>query len=118
MLVLFVMRIWDMYSKAKGLPEKFDAGKLKAGTEDVDIASTKNVKWAIKLGSQSYGNPVVTGGFDTVDGSVEARFNGTNRVTAGEYESSLAGKIQVGGQVRAETIPGGLLIKFHYFGDR
>src|SRR5690242_8515697 len=29
-------------------------------------------------------NPVVTGGFDTVDGSVEARFESTNRVTPGE----------------------------------
>ena len=51
----------NMYSKAKGLPDKFDAGKLKTGTEEVDMATTKNVKWAIKLGSQSYGNPVVTG---------------------------------------------------------
>ncbi len=52
----------NMYSKAKGLPATFDAGKLKTGTEEVDMATTKNVKWAIKLGSQSYGNPVVTGG--------------------------------------------------------
>ena len=63
-------------------------------------------------------NPLVTGGFDTVDGSVEARFEGTNRVTAGEYETSLSGKLQVGGSITARTIPGGLLIKFHYFGDR
>jgi outer membrane protein assembly factor BamB len=52
----------NMYSKAKGLPEKFDAGKLKTGTEEIDPATTKNVKWAIKLGSQSYGNPVVSAG--------------------------------------------------------
>ena len=52
----------NMYSKAKGLPDKFDAGKLKTGTEEVDIATTTNVKWAIKLGSQSYGNPVVADG--------------------------------------------------------
>lgn len=63
-------------------------------------------------------NPVVTGGFDTVDGSVEARFEGTNRVTASEYEIWLSGKVPVGGQVTAHTISGGLLIKFHYFGDR
>jgi hypothetical protein len=61
---------------------------------------------------------VVSGGFDTVDGNFEARFDGTNRVTASEYESFLSGKVQVGGQVTARTIPGGLLIKFHYFGDR
>jgi hypothetical protein len=63
-------------------------------------------------------NPVVTGGFDTVNGSVEARFDSTNRVTASEYENSLSGKVQIGGQITAHAIPGGLLIKFHYFGDR
>ena len=52
----------NMYSRAKGLPDKFDAGKLKAGTEEVDLKTTKNVKFALKLGSQSYGNPVVAGG--------------------------------------------------------
>ena len=62
--------------------------------------------------------PVVTGGFDTVDGAVEARFDGTNRVSAREYESFLSGKVQIGGQITAQGMPGGLLIKFHYFGDR
>ncbi|MBI3417492.1 MAG: PQQ-binding-like beta-propeller repeat protein [Verrucomicrobia bacterium] len=52
----------NMYSRAKGLPDKFDAGKLKAGSEEVDLKTTKNVKFALKLGSQSYGNPVVAGG--------------------------------------------------------
>ncbi len=63
-------------------------------------------------------NPAVTGGFDTVDGSVEARFDGTNRVTASEYEDWLSGRVPVGGQVTAQTISSGLLITFHYFGDR
>ena len=63
-------------------------------------------------------NLVVTGGFDTVNGSVEARFDSTNQVTADEYETSLSGKVQNGGQVKAQSIPGGLLITFHYFGDR
>ena len=52
----------NMYSPAKGLPDSFDPGKLKAGTEDVDLATTKNVRWAAKLGSQAYGNVVVAGG--------------------------------------------------------
>jgi len=63
-------------------------------------------------------NLVVSGGFDTVDGSVEARFDRTGGMTAAEYQSFLAGKVQEGGQVTAQTIAGGLLIKFHYFGDR
>jgi hypothetical protein len=65
-------------------------------------------------------NPVVRGGFDTVDGSVEARFDGTgsNQITAIEYEDSLSGKVQTGGQISVQPTPDGLLIKFHYFGDR
>ena len=49
-------------------------------------------------------NPVVTGGFDTVDGSVEARFESTNQVAASEYENWLSGTVPVGGQVTAQTI--------------
>ncbi|MEO7675419.1 MAG: PQQ-binding-like beta-propeller repeat protein [Verrucomicrobiota bacterium] len=52
----------NMYSPAKGLPDKFDPGKPKSGTEDIDLSTTKNVKWAAKLGSQSYGNATVAGG--------------------------------------------------------
>jgi hypothetical protein len=63
-------------------------------------------------------NPTVRGGFDTADGSVEVRFEGSNSVTVSEYKVFLAGKVQAGGEIRAQTIPGGLLIKFHYFGDR
>jgi hypothetical protein len=63
-------------------------------------------------------NPIVTGGFDTVDGSVEARFENTNHVTAIQYQSSLSGKVQVGGRITVYAISGGLLIEFHYFGDK
>lgn len=52
----------NMYSPAKGLPDRFDPGKVKAGTEDIELATTKNVKWVAKLGSQSYANPVVANG--------------------------------------------------------
>jgi len=52
----------NMYSTAKGLPDRFEPGKMKTGTEEIDLATTKNVKWVVKLGSQSYGNPVVAGG--------------------------------------------------------
>ena len=37
----------NMYSPAKGLPDRFDPGKVKAGTEEIDLATTKNVKWAV-----------------------------------------------------------------------
>ena len=52
----------NMYSPAKGLPDRFDPGKPKSGSEDIDLATTKNVKWVAKLGSQAYGNVVVAGG--------------------------------------------------------
>jgi hypothetical protein len=63
--------------------------------------------------------PVITsGGFDTVDGTVEARFDGTNHVRPDEFEHWVSGRLQTGASVTAEPVPGGLLIKFHYFGDR
>ena len=52
----------NMYSPAKGLPDKFEPGKRKAGTEEIDVATAKNLKWAAKLGSQSYGNATIAGG--------------------------------------------------------
>ena len=52
----------DMYSPEKGLPSEFDPGKFKPNSEEIDIATTKNVKWIVKLGSQTYGNPVVANG--------------------------------------------------------
>jgi outer membrane protein assembly factor BamB len=52
----------NMYSPAKGLPDKFEPGKLKKGTEEIDLATTKNVRYVVKLGSQAYGNPVIAGG--------------------------------------------------------
>src|SRR5438132_691650 len=52
----------NMVSPETGLPDSFDPGKMKSGTEDVDMATTKNVKWAAKLGSQAYGNVTVAKG--------------------------------------------------------
>ena len=37
-------------------------GKFKPNSEEIDIATTKNVKWIAKLGSQTYGNTVVANG--------------------------------------------------------
>ncbi len=52
----------NMYSPEKGLPAQFDPGKFKPNSEEIDIATTKNVKWVVKLGSQTYGNPVCANG--------------------------------------------------------
>jgi outer membrane protein assembly factor BamB len=52
----------NMYSPGRGLPARFEPGTFKPGTEEVDLTTTKNVKWVAKIGSQSYGNVTVTGG--------------------------------------------------------
>jgi outer membrane protein assembly factor BamB len=52
----------NMYSPAKGLPTEFDAGKTRSGSDEIDPKTTKNVKWVVKLGSQSYANPTVFNG--------------------------------------------------------
>jgi outer membrane protein assembly factor BamB len=52
----------NMFSPEKGLPS--DLGKIdyKSGTEEVDPKGAKNLHWAAKLGSQSYGNVTVAKG--------------------------------------------------------
>jgi len=52
----------NMVSGETGVPTAFEAGKYKGATEEIDLATTKNVKWVVKLGSQTYGNPTVAGG--------------------------------------------------------
>ncbi|HEX4263391.1 MAG TPA: hypothetical protein VH597_03545 [Verrucomicrobiae bacterium] len=63
-------------------------------------------------------NTVISGGFDIVDGTVEAIFEGSHNIPAYEYENWLSGKVQEGSHVTAQSIPKGLLIKFRYFGDK
>src|SRR4249919_3027300 len=52
----------NMYSPEKGLPDRFEIGKINADTGEVDLKTSKNVKWVGKLGSQSYGNCTVAAG--------------------------------------------------------
>ena len=52
----------NMYSSEKALPDNFGKVEFKPGTEDIDPKSVKNLKWAVKLGSQSYGNVTVAAG--------------------------------------------------------
>jgi len=62
----------NMYSATRNLPSSFDVGKFKKGTEEVDLTTTKKIRWVAKLGSSTYGNPTVA------DGRV---FVGTNNET-------------------------------------
>ncbi len=57
----------NMYAPATNLPSHFSKDKsgninLKSGTEEIDPASAMNLKWAVKIGSQSYGNVTVSHG--------------------------------------------------------
>jgi outer membrane protein assembly factor BamB len=50
---------WPMWG---GTPERNMVSSMKGIPTSWDIKTNKNVKWMAKLGSQSYGNPVVAGG--------------------------------------------------------
>lgn len=52
----------NMVAQAKGIPNDIVSGKFLPKTEIIDPKSTKNIRWVAKLGSQSYGTPVVAGG--------------------------------------------------------
>jgi len=50
---------WPMWG---GTPDRNMVSNMKGLPTDWDIKTKKNVKWMARLGSQSYGNPVVAGG--------------------------------------------------------
>src|SRR6188508_2074057 len=52
-------RDWPMWG---GTPDRNMVSKMTGLPADWDVKTKKNVKWVAKLGSQSYGNPVVGGG--------------------------------------------------------
>ncbi|MCY2994889.1 MAG: PQQ-binding-like beta-propeller repeat protein [Planctomycetota bacterium] len=52
----------NMVSDEKGLPDSFERGKKEANGSGIDLTTTKNVKWAARLGSAAYGNPTVADG--------------------------------------------------------
>jgi outer membrane protein assembly factor BamB len=51
----------NMVSDEKPLPDSFVPGD-KQSASAIDLTTTKNVKWAVRLGSYAYGNPTVAGG--------------------------------------------------------
>ena len=52
----------NMVSGEKNLATAFEPGMTKAGSEEIDPSTTKNIKWVARLGGQSYGNPTIAGG--------------------------------------------------------
>ena len=50
---------WPMWG---GTPDRNMVSNMKGLPTSWDVATKKNVKWVAGLGSQAYGNPVVSGG--------------------------------------------------------
>jgi outer membrane protein assembly factor BamB len=64
----------NMMSDEKGLPESFVPGKKSPQGTGIDLATTQNVKWVARLGTQTYGNPTIANGrvyVGTNDGSLK-----------------------------------------------
>jgi outer membrane protein assembly factor BamB len=60
---------WPMWG---GTPDRNMVSSMKGIPTDWDMKSKKNVKWMAELGSQTYGNPVVAGGYVLVGTNNEA----------------------------------------------
>jgi outer membrane protein assembly factor BamB len=52
----------NMACDEKNLPVTCEPGKVNEQTGKIDLAESKNIRWAARLGSASYGNPTVAGG--------------------------------------------------------
>ena len=60
----------NMVSMEKNLPESFVPGEKKTNGEGIDLATTKNVKWAVKTFAFSCGTPTVAGGKVFIGGMI------------------------------------------------
>lgn len=52
----------NMISAETGLPDRFNPGQKRPDGSGIDPATTENVKWTYRLGSQTYGTPTVADG--------------------------------------------------------
>ena len=52
----------NMVSPEKGLPDDFALGSKRSDGSGIDMATTRHVRWVVRLGSQTYGTPTVAGG--------------------------------------------------------
>jgi hypothetical protein len=52
----------NLVSRETGVPARFFPGKKKRDRLGFDPATTKNVRWVVRLGSENYSGPVVADG--------------------------------------------------------
>ena len=71
----------NLVTDAKGLPERFDPGEVRKGKTPREPSA--NVLWTARLGSQTYGGPVVAGGRIFVGTNNDHPRNGKHRGNRG-----------------------------------
>jgi len=64
----------NMVSDEIGLPVSFSPGKTTPDGSAVDMSTTRNVRWLARLGTHTYGNPVVAAG-KVIVGTNDASLN-------------------------------------------
>jgi len=52
----------NLVSAEKRLLRGFEPGTRNPSTDNIDLATTKNVRWVARLGNQTYGSPVIAAG--------------------------------------------------------
>src|SRR5271157_335254 len=52
----------NMSSVERGIPASFVPGKKRSDGSGIDLRTTQNVKWAARLGSETYSSPAIVGG--------------------------------------------------------
>ena len=52
----------NMASDEVGLPTSFHSGTRTPDGSAINMATTRGVRWVVRLGTHTYGNPVVAGG--------------------------------------------------------
>ncbi len=52
----------NQISDEKGLADDFKPGRRQSGTKEVLLDTARNVRWAARTGSETYGGPIVAGG--------------------------------------------------------
>lgn len=69
----------NMVAEATGIPTEIESGDYLPKSEEINMETTKGVKWVAKLGSQTYGTPVVSGGKIYVGTNNESPRNDTQK---------------------------------------
>lgn len=73
----------NMVAEETGLPDTFTPGRRAEDGRTIDLAGSANVAWAVRLGSQAFGLPTVSGGRLLVG---VARMKGDERYTGDRGE--------------------------------